>query len=109
MLEAMRQQAAAMQAMTAQFQQFQEQLKAGHQRMTELQNIVQHQASVIHELQARSRSPSPSHDPSVTQALIQAVTKFSEVVEKMEDRGGTVDMKNVGKPFTFRSNLCNLG
>ena len=26
-----------------------------------------------------------------------------EVVEKMKDRGGNVDMKNVGKPFAFKS------
>ena len=33
----------------------------------------------------------------------QAVEAMKEVVGKFEDRGGTVDMKNVGKPFTLKN------
>ena len=37
------------------------------------------------------------------QLLTQALTKFGEDVDKMNDGSGTVDMKTVGKPFTFKS------
>ena len=42
----------------------------------------------------------------------EAYEGIVEAMEKMEDKGGTVDMKNVGKPFTFKSDeatFFNLG
>ena len=95
--------------MAAQQQQLMEQMRIGQQRVSELQATVQQQQEVIHELRQRSTSPSPSTGTLMEfmaqQSLQcnQTLTKILDPIDKMDDRGGTVDMKNVGKPFTFKS------
>ena len=101
-----------MRNMATQQQQLMEQIRVGQQRLAELQVTVQEQQGVIHELRQRSASPAGTSPPTGTfmefmaqQSLqtTQALTKLSEAIDKMDDKGGTVDMKNVGKPFTFKS------
>ena len=95
-----------MKNMAIQQQQLTEQLRIGQQQMRELQATVQQQSTTIQELRARERTPSPT--PSMDRAFMefmaqqnlqhtQALSKIAEAIEKMDDKGGTVDMKNVGK------------
>ena len=94
-----------MQQMTTQMQFMQEQMRVGQLKVQELQATVQHQAAVISSLQSSAPASTSSDTSALAQVLphfTEAVASMKEVINKMEDRGGTVDMKNVGKPFTFK-------
>ena len=93
-------------------QQLRAQLTAGQQRVVELTQTMAAQQATINELRQRAvtATPPPAMDRTFMEFMAQqnhrrtqALSKIAEAMEKLEDKGqGTVDLRNVGKPFVFK-------